>query len=80
METGHADGSPSRTYCSHCYASGRFTLPDIIAHEMQARVRDKLASTASPGCFPGSSRGGFRSCSGGAGGGRGEGFEGRIAL
>jgi hypothetical protein len=44
----NADGSLSRTYCSHCYASGRFTLPDITAHEMQARVCDKLREHGIP--------------------------------
>jgi len=47
----NADGSKSHTYCSHCYASGRFTLPDITAREMQARVRDKLREHGIPRMF-----------------------------
>jgi hypothetical protein len=47
----NVDGSKSSTYCSHCYAGGRFTLPDITAQEMQARVRDKLREYGIPRMF-----------------------------
>lgn len=47
----NADGSKNRTYCSHCFTSGRFTLPDITAEEMQARVRDKLREHGIPRMF-----------------------------
>jgi hypothetical protein len=38
----NADGSKNAKYCSHCFASGQFTLPQISADEMQARVKGKL--------------------------------------
>jgi hypothetical protein len=44
----NADGSKSRAYCSHCYANGHFTRPDITAREMQARVHDKLRERGIP--------------------------------
>ena len=44
----NADGSRSRTYCSHCYAGGKFTLPDITAAEMQQRVKGRLREAGIP--------------------------------
>ncbi len=38
----NADGSKSAMYCSHCYALGKFTLPDITVEQMQQLVRGKL--------------------------------------
>ena len=49
----NADGSKSRTYCSHCYADGRFTLPGITAEQMQERVRGKLKEFGIPGFLSG---------------------------
>jgi len=43
------DGSKSTMYCSHCYADGRFTLPDITVEQMQDRVREKLREFGIPG-------------------------------
>jgi len=45
----NADGSKSRMYCSHCYASGRFTQPDLSVEQMQDRVRAKLREFGIPG-------------------------------
>jgi hypothetical protein len=45
----NADGSMSSEYCSHCYAEGVFTQPDITADEMQALVEEKLRSMHFPG-------------------------------
>jgi hypothetical protein len=45
----NADGSLSRTYCSHCYVEGRFTQPGITAAEMQAFVKGKLREMGLPG-------------------------------
>ena len=44
-----ADGSRSTMYCSHCYADGRFTLPDITVDQMKDRVREKLREFGIPG-------------------------------
>jgi len=44
-----ADGSKSAMYCSHCYTSGTFTMPDLAAVEMQERVRHKLKEIGIPG-------------------------------
>ena len=49
----NADGSVSRTYCSHCFAAGQFTLPDITADEMKERVRGKLREMGFPGFLAG---------------------------
>lgn len=37
-----ADGSKSLRYCSDCYQSGHFTLPDITLEQMRQRVITKL--------------------------------------
>ena len=44
----NADGSKSTMYCSHCYAKGQFTLPDIGVEQMQDRVRDKMREMGIP--------------------------------
>jgi hypothetical protein len=49
----NTDGSKSNVYCSHCYQNGKFTLPDISAEEMKARVKDKLKSMGFPGFISG---------------------------
>lgn len=43
-----ADGSRSGKYCSHCYADGKFVLPDISASEMQERVRYQMIDMGFP--------------------------------
>lgn len=45
----NADGSCSALYCSHCYQHGQFTLPDLTAVQMQARVREKMRDMRIPG-------------------------------
>jgi hypothetical protein len=49
----NADGSKSAMYCSHCYASGRFTAPDITVKQMQMRVNGKLKEVGFPGFVAG---------------------------
>ena len=49
----NADGSKSTTYCSHCYEGGRFTLPELTAPEMQARVKQKMKEMGFPGFVAG---------------------------
>lgn len=43
-----ADGTRSVKFCSHCYADGRFTQPDITCAQMQERVRDKMVGMGFP--------------------------------
>ncbi|RAP74874.1 hypothetical protein DL346_21415 [Paenibacillus montanisoli] len=43
-----ANGTKSMKYCIHCYADGKFTLPDITAEGMKERVREKLVSMGFP--------------------------------
>jgi hypothetical protein len=45
----NADGSQSGMYCSHCYAGGKFTMPDLTVGQMQDRVRVKLKEFGIPG-------------------------------
>ena len=49
----NADGSKSTMYCSHCYAGGKFTLPDLTVDQMQARVKEKLKEFGFPGFLAG---------------------------
>lgn len=49
----NADGSKSTTYCSHCYAGGKFTMPDLTVDQMQARVKEKLKEFGFPGFLAG---------------------------
>ena len=44
-----ADGRKSSQYCSHCYADGRFTDPDLTADQMVERVRGKMKEMHIPG-------------------------------
>jgi putative zinc ribbon protein len=44
----NADGSKSPMYCSHCFAGGKFTLPDLTVDQMQERVRDKMKEMGFP--------------------------------
>ncbi len=44
----NTDGSKSTVYCSHCYLSGKFVLPDITVEQMQLRVRQKLIEFGIP--------------------------------
>jgi Putative zinc ribbon domain len=41
-------GSKSTMYCSHCYADGQFTLPDITMAEMKERVKGKIVEAGFP--------------------------------
>jgi Putative zinc ribbon domain len=49
----NADGSRSATYCSHCFESGRFTLPELTVEQMQQRVKEKLKEVGFPGFVAG---------------------------
>ena len=49
----NADGSKSQMYCSHCFQSGQFILPDITVQQMQERVRQKLTEFGFPGFLTG---------------------------
>ena len=49
----HADGTRSTKYCSHCFADGRFTMPDITVDQMQALVKQKLREYGFPGFVAG---------------------------
>jgi hypothetical protein len=49
----NGDGSKSTMYCSHCYESGKFVLPDLTVEQMQMRVRDKLKEFGFPGFLAG---------------------------
>jgi hypothetical protein len=44
-----ADGRKSSQYCSHCYAGGRFTDPDLTAKQMVEKVRGKMKEMHIPG-------------------------------
>ena len=43
------DGSKSAEYCSHCYARGKFTLPDLTVAQMVERVQAKMKEMHIPG-------------------------------
>jgi hypothetical protein len=45
----NADGSKSTMYCSHCWAAGKFTSPELTVDQMQDRVRAKLKEFGIPG-------------------------------
>ncbi len=49
----NADGSKSRMYCSNCYESGNFTMPEITLNEMKERVKSKLKEFGLPGFLAG---------------------------
>jgi Putative zinc ribbon domain len=49
----NVDGSRSGMYCSHCYKSGEFTVPDITATQMQERVKGKMKEMGFPGFMTG---------------------------
>lgn len=50
----NTDGSRSTTYCSHCYANGKFLSPQIdSAEKMQVFVKEKLKSMGFPGFIAG---------------------------
>ena len=44
----NADGSKSLTYCSHCYAGGKFTMPDLTVDQMKEWVRGKMKEMGFP--------------------------------
>jgi len=45
----NADGSRSRTYCSHCFQQGKFAMPDLTVDQMKQRVTQKLKELGLPG-------------------------------
>lgn len=44
-----ASGVTSTEYCSHCYLDGRFTVPNLTAEQMMARVQGKMKEMHIPG-------------------------------
>ncbi|MEV5029584.1 zinc ribbon domain-containing protein [Paenibacillus sp. LPE1-1-1.1] len=42
------NGDRSKTYCSHCYENGVFTLPDLTVDQMKDRVKQKLVEFGFP--------------------------------
>jgi Putative zinc ribbon domain len=44
-----ADGRISTEFCSHCYAGGRFTQPDLSVDQMKERVQAKMREMHIPG-------------------------------
>jgi hypothetical protein len=44
-----ADGTKSTTYCSHCYAAGRYTDPNLTVDQMIVKVREKMRAMHIPG-------------------------------
>jgi hypothetical protein len=44
-----ADGRISPEYCSHCYAGGSFTEPDLTADRMVEKVQAKMKEMHVPG-------------------------------
>jgi hypothetical protein len=49
----NADGTKNALYCSHCYAGGQFTVPDITVEQMQQSVKRKLREMGFPGFLAG---------------------------
>ena len=49
----NADGSKSNTYCSYCFANGKFTQPDWTVEQMQAFVKEKMKEMGFPGFLAG---------------------------
>jgi hypothetical protein len=49
----NADGSLNAMYCSRCYNSGEFTLPNITVRQMQERVKGKIKEMGFPGFMTG---------------------------
>jgi len=44
-----ADGSRSSDFCSHCYAGGVFTHPELTVEQMVERVQTKMREMHVPG-------------------------------
>jgi len=44
----YSDGTRSRTYCSFCYAGGRFTQPDLTVAQMKELCAGKLRNKGCP--------------------------------
>jgi hypothetical protein len=42
------DGTKSNMYCSHCYESGQFVLPELTVDEMKERVKNKIVEFGFP--------------------------------
>ncbi|MGA2822162.1 MAG: zinc ribbon domain-containing protein [Bacteroidales bacterium] len=49
----NADGTKSKTFCSHCYENGKFTQPDITVRQMKDLVKKKLKEVGFPGFLTG---------------------------
>jgi hypothetical protein len=49
----NADGSRSQEFCSHCYANGAFTEPDLSVEQMVVKVRGKMREMKIPGFLAG---------------------------
>jgi Putative zinc ribbon domain len=49
----NADGTRSQEFCSHCYANGTFTEPDLTAEQMVIKVRGKMREMKIPGFLAG---------------------------
>jgi len=43
-----SDGTRSLRYCSHCYADGKFTQPELTVADMQQQVRGRLEEFGIP--------------------------------
>jgi hypothetical protein len=44
-----ANGARSADFCSHCYAGGKFTAPDLTVEQMIERVQGKMREMHIPG-------------------------------
>jgi len=44
----YSDGSTSGSYCSFCYAGGRFTMPDMTVDEMKGLSVERLHQRGFP--------------------------------
>jgi Putative zinc ribbon domain len=44
-----ADGQKSSQYCSHCYAGGQFTDPNLTSDQMVEKVGGKMKAMHIPG-------------------------------
>ena len=44
-----ASGAKSAEYCSHCYANGKFTEPNLTVDEMVEKVRTRMKEMHIPG-------------------------------
>lgn len=47
----YSDGTKSNSYCSRCYAGGRFTQPDLTVEQMRQRRVEELRARGYPRFF-----------------------------